>query len=72
MLRARARSFPPTACALRFVKQETKTRVFPIHADHPFRAAEVPSFGRVDAVTLKAEELEGIYRTARDLSGKCC
>jgi len=54
------------------VKQETKTRVFSIHADHPFRVAEVASYGRVDAVTLKAEELEGIYRTARDLSGKCC
>jgi len=26
----------------------------------------------VDAVTLKAEELEGIYRTTRDLSGNCC
>lgn len=35
VLHARARSFPPPQCSRRFVKQETKTRVFPIHADSP-------------------------------------
>jgi hypothetical protein len=30
--RAHARSIPPPRCSLRFVKHETKTRFFPIHA----------------------------------------
>jgi hypothetical protein len=33
--RTRAVVSAPPACSLRFVKQETKTRVFPIHAEHP-------------------------------------
>ena len=45
VLRARARSFPPPTCPLRFVKRETKTRVFSIHADQPFRVADAGSRG---------------------------